>query len=345
MNNVESNAILRTAVENGYELLEEIGKGGYGHVYRVNHIGYQKIFAMKVIKIIHANAVKVQTYTNEISSLSNIIHTNIIAIYNFFKDEKYIYIILDYCSNGSLADLILKNGPMEENEIKRIMKPVLEAIDYLHNNKISHGDIKPANVLFDQYNRPKITDFGLADFHHENDCLKKTFCCTPAYAAPEILLKIPYDPYKADIWAIGVTIYQMYTGQLPCRCSSINELVRFIQYKDTWFLNNQIMSKLIKMAIANDPNERCTALEILNCPFFNEEDSSIQVESQSSARRNRQVRQLMNISGPAKSFSPISTKMGLNLAVMFQRKVILSKGRIKSTSVGPQCSNTFKDHY
>lgn len=121
---------------------------------------------------------------------------------------------MEYCSEGSLYKLIQKKGTIPEVYIKLILREVLNALKYLHNNKKIHRDIKPDNILVTKHGEIKIADFGVSSKLTDTNHKANSFIGTPHYMAPEIISKECYD-YKVDIWSVGIMAIQMATGHLP----------------------------------------------------------------------------------------------------------------------------------
>lgn len=255
---------------NGYDLLELIGTGGFASVYKVRHRVYQRIFALKVIQLTSSSFCSVfGTYMNEVQNLRNIEHPNVIYLYNYFQSGSFLYMILEYCPNGSLMDRVLKDGPLPDIEFYDIMKQILNAIDYMHENCITHGDIKPENILFDEYGRPKIGDFGLSSVHKGNHRKHRNNLCSPAFAAPEVLMSGKVDPYKADIYSFGATMYFAALGKLPFPSeTTVDELYGLVSSGIDWKSNHYLMSIIEECALCKLPEDRLTARELLNHPLI-----------------------------------------------------------------------------
>lgn len=164
--------------------------------------------------------------TSDLFVLKSIINPYIILIYDYFEDEFYNYMILEYCSKGSLSSIIKSGDLKSQNEKIYYMKKTAEAIHFYHSKGIAHRDIKPNNVLLDDYGLPKLIDFGICEMLYfnpdsissvdSNDGYYKAgkkgkvklinkYFGTCSYLTPEIILNEPYDPFAADIWSLGVT--------------------------------------------------------------------------------------------------------------------------------------------
>lgn len=177
-------------------------------------------------------------------------------------------IIMEYCSNGSLADTIGKSGPLDESRFRGVAHQIISALEFCHSNNIAHRDIKTSNILLDERNRLKLCDFGISEIS-DNDCTTRHDGSLP-FAAPEMLGMIPYDPKKADIWALGITFYMILTGKLPwdmsCKRAITQDILTFRPYFNGMF--SPTLRDLLCKMLCSDPSQRISALEVLKHPFF-----------------------------------------------------------------------------
>lgn len=217
---MDNEVISQHLKRHNYNLIKLIGQGGYSSCYKIFSLQYKKEF---VCKITIANYAKERTsYKDEIEYLTHIMHPNVIRIYDFFEEDNMLYMILDYCENGSLEDAYKSGQRIPYKDLLRIVDQIVDALSYLHSNHIAHHDIKPANILIDQNNNVKLADFGISmkcDSGSTHDCRGSLSFCSP-----EILRKKEYDPMKADVWAFGVTLYRMAFGRLPFKASTPEQL-------------------------------------------------------------------------------------------------------------------------
>ena len=191
--------------KHGYVLKEQMSKGGFGSCYRVMSIKYKETFVCKI-------TTDVKSFIREVSILRKADHPNIVRCYDYFQEGHYYVIIMEDCENGNMLNNITKNGPLMCKQFVTFANQLSDALSFLHHHHIVHFDIKPANIFLDKYNRVKLGDFGLSEeFKPGIKCL--TFRGTQSYAAPEVIRRIPYDPYKADIYSLGLTLYFFITGK------------------------------------------------------------------------------------------------------------------------------------
>ena len=178
------------------------------NVYLVYSEKYREEFVAKV----SVNPVKRKTA--EITALITLIHPNIIQMYEYFFDDDFVYIILEYCPYKSLEEIVDSYGCFRDEQLYEICRQILSAIEHCHSQKIAHCNINPRNILIDKNGRVKLIDFAKSS--HNGIIETKNIHSMIEYIAPEVLNFGPQiDAYKADIWALGVTFYFLATGELP----------------------------------------------------------------------------------------------------------------------------------
>lgn len=161
---------------------------------------------------------------NEIKLHQKLKSPFIIRQYGYFYDTKHIYILMEYADGGSLQDYIDRKGSLSESESIDLAAQLLLSIKYLHKRKIAHRDIKPDNIMFGSDGRLKLIDFGLAKKLSKPT---NSFCGTISYMSPEIVCGDQYS-FDADIWAYGIVVYEMLTGDLPFHGRGDEEVFRKI---------------------------------------------------------------------------------------------------------------------
>lgn len=243
----------------GYEYLKDIGKGSFSNVMLCKSKQYNHLFAVK--RVLKKNLAK-----NEIQALISLIHAYIVKLYVTFDDEEYHYLVMEYCPNGSLRE----KGCLNYDKFVFYARQLLEVLDYCHSQKIVHRDIKPDNVFLDEYQLVKLGDFGFADkFSKQQSSIEK--CGSLMYAAPEMLNIMPFDPFKTDIWALGITFFYMATGQFPfpnCPPEDLRQLISLgqLDYSNVE-MDPKVKSLIMKMTSIN-PLFRPPANKLLKMPIF-----------------------------------------------------------------------------
>ena len=270
---IDHNEIKQTLEDHGFSIADSIGAGGFAHVFKVWSQKYNQFFAIKAFDMRgRAMTHNVSSYSAEINSLKKLSHPNIVKIYDHFSDASFLFIVLEYCPNGNLSNHITDGVPLGEDTIKAVCLDLIHALDYCHKNSIAHRDVKPENVLIDKYCQAKLADFGLSQTIDSNGRLYR-FGGSRPFLSPEILKKESFDPFKADVWALGVVFFLMATGFVP-------NLVDDHGNCQTLFLPDYINDDLvdvIKIMLNTDPQRRPTMDEISRMPYFTKIGSSRQL--------------------------------------------------------------------
>ena len=238
-----------------------LGKGGFGIVFLVYSNQYQDSFALKRIPLN-------KFVPSEIESIVQLDHPNIIKAFKHETFREYVYLLLEYCPT-SLEELVNTNKPLVRNQLISISRQILSAISECHKNRIAHRDIKPSNLLMDSYKRVKVTDFGLSQQICDGNITDK--CCGSFhYKAPEVLSNASHDPFKADVWSIGVTFYYLATGRLPWPSEDRKICLRSILLGtvNTEGVPDLHYEKIIKACLKFNPKERPTVEMLLADSIF-----------------------------------------------------------------------------
>lgn len=256
--------VKKTLEANGYELKELIGRGGFSVVYKAFSQQYQEDFAVKISLLSTID----QEVNSELEILSTVHHTNIVSLYKYFSDEKFVYYIMEYCTGGSLEAKIRK-GPIRENDLIQYMVNTMQALICCKTFNIAHRDIKPGNLLIDQYGRVKLCDFGLARVVKEKQMINE-HSGSVMFCAPEVLRKKSYDPFMADIWSLGVTFFYLSTGLSPYLSfgkEDIRELVRRGQVANMHKAPSAFVDLFSKMLRFN-PSDRIQLEDVMKDSVF-----------------------------------------------------------------------------
>ena len=223
-----------------------IGEGRFSTVYLYKHKINGTLFALKKISIqkILESENDINIIQREINIHSRIQHENIVQFYSYNKGVNEVNILLEYCNNGSIFELINKNG-FEELQTYKYFSQVVNAVYFLHKNNLVHRDIKPENILLNG-DKIKLCDFGWCCETNINN--RKSFCGTFEYMAPEIIKDIPYGK-PVDIWALGILLYELYFGVSPFSSNKeneeqtkevINNITNFYICKKNYFLIRKV---------------------------------------------------------------------------------------------------------
>ena len=252
---------MNTLFNHRYKLIRQIGEGGYGIVWLVCDTLNNIEVAIKIYKDSLPCDI-VERAHKEYAIGKSLYHPNILPSYDFNHSEGALYIVMPYCSFGSIDKLC---GKIPEQTLWRIIKDIASGLEYLHNYGIMHLDIKPANILLDSQGRYVISDFGLShratSLIHSYD--KAKTIGGAAYMSPErSCLDGKVDTYS-DIWSLGVSIYELVTGELPFHgCGGqlqISDRITVLQCDKC----STKLSNLIDACISPYPQNRPSATEII----------------------------------------------------------------------------------
>lgn len=264
----------RMTVEYIYHPISDLlGKGGYGEVYKVNILKSSPTQAYYAIKIFDKNTFiededKGFRILNEIKIHRSLNHDHICKYEHSFEDQKNVYILLEYCENGTLATMLKSRLKLEEIEIRFYMFQVLLVLKYFRRHKIVHRDLTLGNIFLKDYKTVKIGDFGFAFKETDNDEKPGIICGTPGYYTPES--NLPKYNYKTDIFDFGVCIYYLFGGKLPLQTSQ--------QSYDYFTLHEFQVERHVKLSedafdllknILTLENKRLDLETIFEHPFFN----------------------------------------------------------------------------
>jgi len=202
------------------EILELLGQGGMGVVYKARQRHLNRLVAVKILPpSADADPAFAERFTREAQALAQLNHPNIVQVYDFGRTDEFFYFVMEFVDGLNLRALI-RGGHLEPAQALKIVPQICEALQFAHDEGIVHRDIKPENILIDKRGRVKIADFGLAKLLGRSpDELSLTgtgqLMGTLGYMAPEQLQQAHTVDHRADIYSLGVVFYEMLTGQLP----------------------------------------------------------------------------------------------------------------------------------
>lgn len=199
-----------------YKLLEIIGVGGMGKVFKAVDIHSRKIVALKILNPhLMADEENKQRLTTEGRLLSSITHPNIVKVYEFGESKEHVYISMEFLQGGTLQAFIEKNPLIQEKQLIDIATQICLGLQTIHSNNIIHRDIKSSNIMFDEEGKVRIMDFGLSKSPLVTTMTSLgTVIGTLGYVAPEQVTNLNIDQ-RVDIFSLGVILYQMATKKLP----------------------------------------------------------------------------------------------------------------------------------
>src|SRR5688572_227478 len=202
------------------EILELLGQGGMGVVYKARQRGLDRLVALKILAAdTGKDASFAQRFTLEARSLARLGHPNIVGVYDFGQAGNYYYFVMEFVDGTNLREMIRAKNT-QPKEALAIVPKICEALQFAHEEGIVHRDIKPENILIDKKGRVKIADFGLAKLLRKTPedfqlTAPQMVMGTPHYMAPEQLERPLEVDHRADIYSLGVVLYELLTGELP----------------------------------------------------------------------------------------------------------------------------------
>jgi serine/threonine-protein kinase len=245
-------------VSERYELLNIIGEGGMGKVYRAYDNLLKREIAIKILELEEKNMVEM--LKREALITANLTHPFIVSMFDVGELRGKPFIAMELVEGRSLKE-VMKEKIFEEEEIIKLALDLLSALSYAHSKGVIHRDIKPSNILITSSGHPKLADFGIAKAFHLPWQFDEEIMGSPSYMAPEVIDGSKYD-HRVDLFSMGVVLYEMLCGKHPFRKKTYGETIKAIK-KETppppSFLKDGIMKGwdfVISKAIAKNPDER-----------------------------------------------------------------------------------------
>ncbi|CAL1547050.1 unnamed protein product [Lymnaea stagnalis] len=247
-----------------------LGKGGFAKCYELTDMDTKEIWAGKIVpKSLLVKQHQKDKMAQEISIHRSISHRHIVTFRSFFEDSENVYILLELCRRRSLMELHKRRKAVTEPEARYFIRQIVEACQYLHNNKVIHRDLKLGNLFIDDEMEIKIGDFGLAtklDYEGER---KKTLCGTPNYIAPEVLGKKGHS-FEVDVWSLGCILFTLLVGKPPFETSCLKDTYMRIK-KNEYHVPSKVSpaaKNLINRLLRSNPTDRPNMDQIMEDPFF-----------------------------------------------------------------------------
>uniref|UniRef100_A0A8D3DT79 non-specific serine/threonine protein kinase n=1 Tax=Scophthalmus maximus TaxID=52904 RepID=A0A8D3DT79_SCOMX len=254
-----------------YRLLKTIGKGNFAKVKLARHVltgrEVRQVFLFTFF-INHRPATRQQFREVRIMKILN--HPNIVKLFEVIETEKTLYLVMEYASGGEVFDYLVAHGRMKEKEARAKFRQIVSAVQYCHQRRIVHRDLKAENLLLDADMNIKIADFGFSNEFTVGSKLD-TFCGSPPYAAPELFQGKKYDGPEVDVWSLGVILYTLVSGSLPFDGQNLKELRERVlrgKYRIPFYMSTDCENLLKKLLVLN-PVKRGSLEQIMKDHWMN----------------------------------------------------------------------------
>ncbi|KNC83136.1 CAMK/CAMKL/QIK protein kinase [Sphaeroforma arctica JP610] len=253
-----------------YDLYKTVGKGNFAIVKVGRHRLTKEQVAIKLIDKTKMDAVSLRKIHREVKILKLLNHAHVIRLYQVMDSPDILYLVMEYASGGEVFDHLVAHGRMKEPEARRKFHQIVSAVQYCHDRRVVHRDLKAENLLLDANFNIKIADFGFSNCFRPETHLS-TWCGSPPYAAPELFEGREYSGPGVDIWSLGVVLYVLVCGALPFDGASLQELrMRILDgvFKIPFYLSSEC-ELLIKKMLVRDPKKRISLKGILAHDWMN----------------------------------------------------------------------------
>uniref|UniRef100_A0A8B9XP40 non-specific serine/threonine protein kinase n=1 Tax=Bos mutus grunniens TaxID=30521 RepID=A0A8B9XP40_BOSMU len=254
--------------EEVFDVLEKLGEGSYGSVYKAIHKETGQIVAIKQVPV----ESDLQEIIKEISIMQQCDSPHVVKYYGSYFKNTDLWIVMEYCGAGSVSDIIrLRNKTLTEDEIATILQSTLKGLEYLHFMRKIHRDIKAGNILLNIEGHAKLADFGVAGQLTDTMAKRNTVIGTPFWMAPEVIQEIGYN-CVADIWSLGITAIEMAEGKPPyADIHPMRAIFMIPTNPPPTFRKPELWSDsfmdFVKQCLVKSPEQRATATQLLQHPF------------------------------------------------------------------------------
>jgi serine/threonine kinase 4 len=262
-----------TNPEELFEVLERLGEGSYGKVYKALARGTAEVVALKIVPSESDDDAAFGDLTKEIHVLERCESPHIVRYYKSFLYDAHLWIAMEFCAAGSIADLLtLRRRPLTEPQIAAVCASVVKGLAYLHASRHIHRDIKAGNILLSGQGLAKLADFGVSAQLTTTINKRRTVIGTPFWMAPEVIQESQYD-HKADVWSLGITAIEMAEGKPPLAHMHPMRAVFLIPTRAPPTLQAQdayspAFHDFLRVCLQKDAHQRPEATELLQHAFL-----------------------------------------------------------------------------
>lgn len=344
MSDITDTGFLR---EQGLLLGKLFNSGAFSELYHAIEITSADTVAVKTMDLGLMNAsFKTRFLPREVENIRNLKHRNIIKVRNIKRSSKKVYIVMDYAQTN-LRQEIERRTYIPENQARKWFCQLASALEYLQGVGLAHRDIKLDNILIDSQGSIKLCDFGFSKIVEKgpdgDEGNSTTFCGSLAYCAPEILTRTPYDPYKTDVWSLGVVLYKMVMGVMPFGegndLASVRRIARAqkipLEFPPLPYTTLECRH-LIQSLLTVESNQRINLIDIARSKWinFNTDQNSNEVrrpqsQNMESSSTSRPISQLSSNDGYSKPRARLAVST-VSMIEKFRLRLPLLSGRLKT---------------
>jgi serine/threonine protein kinase len=257
-----------------YRMLDVVGEGSFGQVWKARKAGALQTVAIKLIPKSGKKEREIQGLRQEIDILKTLRHQNIIQMLDAFETPSDFCVVTEF-AQGELFEILEVDTSLSEEVVRTIAKQLVAALHYLHSNRIIHRDMKPQNILIAADGTVKLCDFGFARAMSQDTFVLTSIKGTPLYMAPELVQEQPYTP-AVDIWSMGVILYELFVGKPPFYTTSIYKLIKQIVNESPSYPSamSRSFQDFLQGVLEKDPKKRLGWTELLAHPFISNGDAA-----------------------------------------------------------------------
>lgn len=266
-----------------YRMLDVVGEGSFGQVWKARKVGALQTVAIKLIPKSGKKEREIQGLRQEIDILKTLRHKNIIEMLDAFETPSDFCVVTEF-AQGELFEILESDTSLSEEVVQTIAKQLVGALNYLHSNRIIHRDMKPQNILIAADGTVKLCDFGFARAMSQDTFVLTSIKGTPLYMAPELVQEKPYTP-AVDIWSMGVILFELFVGKPPFYTTSIYKLIKQIVNESPSYPSamSNTFKDFLQGVLEKDPNKRLGWPELLSHPFVADTRDVVCVSSEAGS--------------------------------------------------------------
>ncbi|KAF4731648.1 hypothetical protein FOZ62_007491 [Perkinsus olseni] len=259
--------VVAAFVMDNYHVLHLIGEGCFGKVFKGRRKYTGRVVALKFIAKRGKSEKDLKNLRQEIAILQQLNHDHIIMMDEYFETSTDFVVVTEF-AHGELFEIFQDDKKLPESEVRRIAQQLVKALHYLHSNRVIHRDMKPQNILVGANNVVKLCDFGFARAMSYNTIVLTSIKGTPLYMAPEVVQEQPYN-HTADLWSLGVILYELFVGTPPFYTNSLYSLIHLIIKDPVKYPSNMSpdFKSFLQGLLVKNPSKRLSWPALLDHPF------------------------------------------------------------------------------